>query len=136
MITKDLVLSIEQIQHLKKLDIELKDTAFVWYKRPYMDGYELRINYHRNNFHYDYIPTLTLQEILELLPKEIECDDKKFYLYINYQDGEVSYSISDVDMFFSLMYEDFKPNILQAAYNMLCWCAGNGYLNNSKNENN
>lgn len=126
---EDQVLSIEQMQHLKKLSVKVKDTALCIIPRE--SGHKCYVPT-EVVFPQDEdikIPTLTLQEILEMLPKKIEINSREYYLFINYQDGEVSYAISEDEMFFTIMFEDTWPNTLQGAYNMLCWTAENGYLN-------
>ena len=131
------VLTIEQMNHLKELGLEFYETSLCWYLNFFSLEYDhVGINKRTKS---DYlqekrdnlsspIPTLTLQEILEMLPKKIEINSREYYLFINYQDGEVSYAIAEDEMFYTNMFEDIWPNTLQGVYNMLCWVIKQGYL--------
>lgn len=84
------------------------------------------------------IPAFTLQDILSLLPKKItasehQCSEKGvFFLYIDYEYPEISYSALD-DWCPGLnelntVYINKDTELIDAAYEMLCWCLENGYI--------
>lgn len=70
----------------------------------------------------------TLQDILDLLPKEVKTDTDTYWLTISIYDCKewyVCYSMSDEFDY----YKEFKSEyLLEAACQMLCWCAESGYL--------
>lgn len=76
----------------------------------------------------DIVPTYTFQEIIELLPKEIKTVTDTYYLTISTYDCDVwsiYYSMSDEFDY----YKEFKSDsLIDAAYEMLCWCIENGYI--------
>lgn len=120
------VLSIEQMKHLQELGINTSTASMCWT----LDcNYARRLVVH-SVLSYDMtvktaIPTFTLQDILELLPYKIIAG----YLHI----GRKSFS---GNLLFFMEYPDHVrfggKSILDAAYDMLCWCIENGYI--AKNE--
>lgn len=145
------VLSIEQMQHLKEQGIDTsKASMHYWvitngeYSKE-MGGYVFSkepsciiLKLYPYEFISDAairrvedIPTLTLQDILEMLPNEIKEDSECNILSITkYNDGwYIRYGLSDE--FVPLI--SFESNsLLDAAYEMLCWCIENGYIKKSK----
>lgn len=84
------------------------------------------------------IPALTLDDIIDLLPKKIKCEPlvPDFYLYINYQDMRISYAYTDKRGYTwlnpSATIEDGK--LIDAAYKMLCWCIDRGFIETNKKQ--
>jgi hypothetical protein len=120
------VLSIEQMKHLQELGINTSKASMCWT----LDcNYARRLVVH-SVLSYDMtvktaIPTFTLQDILELLPYKIIAG----FLHI----GRKSFS---GNLLFFMEYPDHVrfagKSILDAAYDMLCWCIENGHI--AKNE--
>lgn len=119
------VLSIEQAKHLRELGIVMNDTILCWCENLQDGTQELQIN---NSAAYSRswikaTPTFTLDEVLSLLPDNIDNAflhvDKKTVSY----EIMVSYSY-DGDL---ISFVD-SENIINAAYEMLCWCIVNGYI--------
>lgn len=117
---KNQVLSVKQMNYLK-------DTMMYWArtsnnysgKVPYTNG-DVAKNVSSDS--YDIIPAYSLQDIIELLPKEIKIGKElyklnicplKEYWYISY-DGVID----------NIMVKRDK-SILEAAYQMLVWCINN-----------
>lgn len=81
------------------------------------------------------IPTFTLQDILDILPREIHPKDSTFstyYLFIDYYYKQISYSEQ-------LGYGEYKSFsfshnsiLIDAAYEMLCLCIEKGYIPTDK----
>lgn len=125
------VLSIERMQHLRELGLDTSKASMCWWRRvrdfrgERVEGkWALSFNkpYIVQNFEQNEdIPTFTLQDILELLPYKIVAS----YLHI----GRKSFS---GNLLFYVEYsgrEQFgSKSLLDAAYEMLCWCAENGYI--------
>lgn len=79
------------------------------------------------------MPAFTLQDIIEVLPKEMKTSIDTYWLTMSHDSEEwyICYSMSDEFDY----YKEFKSDsLLEAAYNMLCWCAENGYLKTDKEE--
>ena len=135
------VLTIEQMNHIKELGVEVEDTALALVGRL---KYEFSVNPHTlfeveinkgDNYPYngivnEFIPTLNLQEILELLPEEIRFEDQRAFLILDKEDRQISYTAEDYGGNLNIDCIFFEnKSLLQASYNMLCWCAENEYLN-------
>lgn len=133
---KNQVLSIEQMCHLMKLGVDASNASLTWMlylpeenKQP-----ELTLRKwctFKEPFRKEHCaPAFTLQDIIELLPKEIKTDTDTYWLTISIYDCKewyICYSISDEFDY----YKEFKSeSLLEATYEMLCWCAENGYLDN------
>ena len=102
-----------------------------------LEIYEDVINQKRDSTFWEIIPTYTLHDILDKLPSYITYNDEEYqlqilppcicYRYVNYTFDDLDYK-NNVD-------------ILENAYNMLCWCIENGYIlkrvnNESENKRN
>lgn len=137
---KNQVLSIERMLHLKELGVDTSKANMCWVKyygelssikapHEVRDGaYILLMKESYYPLSEDVIPALTLQDIIELLPKEIKAGTDTYRLTVSIYDCNVwyiCYSMSDEFDY----YKEFESELLiEAAYEMLCWCAESGYL--------
>lgn len=130
------VLDIEQMKHLNELGVNTDEASFcVNVKYPDKQIFTYDTYYSEIEYHLDVQPVFTLQDILCLLPREIHPKDSTFstyYLFIDYYYKQISYSEQ-------LDYGEYKGfsfshnNILiDAAYEMLCWCIEKGYISTDK----
>lgn len=141
------VLSMEQMQHLKKLGVDTCKASMCWLKDLTKDlnkGREIDMttgwNLGFNNpvfYKYDWmvgIPTFTLQDILDLLPKEIEAKDEPipYHLEVIF-DGSGLWEVSYTRNFNALEYF-YHGTLLEAAYEMLCWVAAGEYIKITKED--
>lgn len=88
---KKQVLSIEQMQHLKRLGLDTSDATMCWIKTP--KGRDVAFNddwIDRRESLLDPIPAYTLQDILAKLPNRIEIKDDEFDLNIRFYNNSVS----------------------------------------------
>lgn len=119
------VLSVEQMKHLQELGLDTSDGSMCWcYALSYKEDV---INQKRDSAFWEIIPTYTLQDILDKMPRYINvfCITYKLCVEplfagpwaISYQRG-----ISEPFIF------KVAGNLLDAAYEMLCWCIENGYI--------
>ena len=133
------VLSIEQMKYLQDLGLDTSDASMYWVRRSHGSRIDdeskgewflsLQKEFMVCGFiSYEILPTYTFQEIIELLPKEIKTVTDTYYLTISTYDCDVwsiYYSMSDEFDY----YKEFKSDsLIDAAYEMLCWCIENGYI--------
>lgn len=129
------VLDIEQMNHLKKLGVDTSEASTKEYIISETESY---CGYSRSIVIIDgyiehYIEenkTFTLQDILDLLPNVVISNNKYFKLCIE-MSGEkwcIYYYTADTT---ELISKD-DIYLIDAAYEILCWCAENGYLNNKQ----
>lgn len=121
------VLSVEQMKHLQELGLDTSDGSmcFEWNES---DSDNMVVTSPDADTNYDYYhETYTLQDILDKMPRYINvfCITYKLCVEplfagpwaISYQRG-----ISEPFIF------KVAGNLLDAAYEMLCWCIENGYI--------
>lgn len=134
------VLSIGQMKHLGDLGIDTSNASMTWMLYPYEEDKQPKLSLREwNTFKEPFriqhcIPAFTLLDVLELLPKEIKTSTDTYWLTISIYDCKewyVCYSMSDEFDY----YKEFKSkSLLDAAYDMLCWCIENGYVKIGKEE--
>lgn len=119
------VLSIEQMTKLKKLGVDVEPNGLDFmYSSVVLDEYRLM---YAESVCEDDIKAFSLQDVVELLPAEIEVDSDYWYLTLLKDSDTEYYTCYQNDKF--NIYIDFKrENILDAAYEMLIWVIENNYL--------
>lgn len=134
---KNQVLSINQMQELINLGIDTSKASMCWSKFKYDSNFTIQAM-SKNMFEeeirnldliytpYDYIiiPTFTLQDILEILPKI------KHYYYPNLrQVNNISWQIIYKSKLGELEWiAKYGKTSIEAAFNMLKWCKQNNYI--------
>lgn len=146
---KKQVLSIEQMQYLKKLGLDTSKASMVliyiddegntldWeeaqdiFEHP--EEFEHLYDAETGNYDHSYrkdCGVFTLSDILDLLPNEITIKDNNNEVYLgiypNYGAWEVSYGHVTVLEYF--VDKDLK----EAAYKMLCWCIEEEYIKTNR----
>ena len=123
---KNKVLSIEQMQKLKELGVDVSPVGVCFHYR--FDGGDTHRLEFAPSYCSDDIKAFTLQDIIELLPKTLPHQFLAPTLRITKFSVEyVDYSFFE-NVFVEHLEYDEKSDILNAAYNMLVWVAENGYL--------
>lgn len=136
---KNQVLTIEQMQHLEELGVDTSKASMAFIKLPNTENFEeYPVSNNERIFEYivaiKYVPTFTLQDVLELLT--------------NVRYNSVGFPVLIFDYVFSFKYwqttlrnpsgflfPDCKNgNPIEAAYQALVWCAENDYLKGGKDE--
>ncbi len=133
---KDQVLSIEQMQKLKKLGIDDSKAKIYWVRQtnsskcndPINGKYFLSLSkgdkLMRCGFiTYETTPTFTLQDMIELMPNNVKYEGKSYYLSI---DKKFIGYIDDMDVEDCVLESD--GNILENTYNVLVWLAEHKYI--------
>lgn len=125
------VLSIDQMKHLRELGLDTSDASMCWcYALSYKNAkweleiYEDVINQKRDSTFWEIIPTYTLQDILDKLPPVIK---KYFCLSIRVSEYKKMWHVEYEGAGCILSYFHLK-NLIDAAYEMFCWCVENGYI--------
>ena len=124
------VLSIEQMKHLQELGLDTSDASMCsccflgnieeeWE----LEIYENVLNQKRDSTFWETLPTYTLQDILDKLPESVQVYD----LYIFKKVGLWWLKYVDVTNNGTVHLEKM-PRLIDAAYYMLCWCIGKGYI--------
>ena len=126
------VLDVQQMQHLQELGMKMDyDTLYRyvkfedtdWLLKPFSDLNIIGISC-------KYIPAYTLQDVLDALPKDISKDGCTWSasLYIDYENNRIAYGNTDRYGFEIYHEVPICDNIIDAAYEMLCWVLTNKYI--------
>ena len=135
------VLDIEQMQHLQELGLgQNNDTMLSWIvderekDKPLLCASLDAIDY--VDFSHYCIPGYTLQDVLELLPKEIKPAEKRHWLRIDLADECIYYYHKTIDLMErrDKVFSYYGEELIDAAYNALCWCIENGYVESIKED--
>ena len=143
---KDKVLSVEQINKLKSLGLVISNPSIFWIKKIRdFKGNKIESDYSLSfsdklisqNFEtYEIVPTLTFDDIFDLLPKRIMVDKKhpcKLMIWTNSSINSYSIIYEPFDTARGKGYAIFhKKKLLEAAYETLIWCIENGYVKTIK----
>lgn len=124
-------LSIEQMQHLKNLGVDTSKATFcvnVADEDKHIFTYDTY--YSLIEYSCETHPVFTLQDVLDLLPKEIMPHTTPYSLYIDYQEMRVAYCFVDREgmCWLEPTFSIDEKELIDAAYEMLCWVIENGYL--------
>ena len=135
------VLDVQQMQHLQELGLKLKPSLMhycqiinecsdKWYLSPTMGDIMSESPTYR------YIPAYTLQDVLELLPKEIKPAEKCYWLRIDLEDECLYYYRDAIDLTErrGKVFFYYGEELIDAAYNALCWCIEQGYVKTDKED--
>lgn len=133
------VLDIEQVKHLHELGLGTSKASAYWHRVVRMHTNEVVTNWfvsftepiaRLGTMKVESIKTYTLQDILDILPKDISREGCTWSasLYIDYENNRIAYGNTDRDGFEIYHEVPICENIIDAAYEMLCWCIENGYL--------
>ena len=124
-------LSIEQMQHLQELGLDTSNASMCWIKTS--NGRGLAFNdewISRGESLLEPVPAYTLQDVLDLLPKQIGakytydlCILPESISYTQFIEGEMREIIYEIPI---------GSNLLDSTYEMLCWCIKNGYVKTGK----
>lgn len=128
------VLLFEQMTHLQELGLDTSDGSMCWcYALSYKNAkweleiYEDVINQKRDSAFWEIIPTYTLQDILDKLPHYLNPFPSKqiLFAWMIEKDAIAYRNVEDIDDCLKHFTDDL---LIDAAYEMLCWCIENGYI--------
>ena len=118
------VLSIEQMKHLQELGVDTSDASMCWVAGEDTSTDEEEWNLIiPNNFLMPYnIPTYTIGDLIEKLPKSIDLGFGEY-------DLELSIKGEYVEVQYESDYDDWTPffcsnlSLIESLYSILCWVA-------------
>ena len=141
---EDQVLTIEQSKHLQELGLDMSDAALYWdHLNPFGGDDGEQVVWQMTEGIRDIlkgkekiavtgaIPTYTLQEVLDKLPKQIrviEYAKLKDVYWLNFGDNVKTIEYHSE----TFLHKAQGETLFEVAYNMLCWVVDNGYLEESK----
>ena len=132
------VLDIEQMQHLQELGLDTSNASALYCIDNESGEKQLMWNEQveetdKDDEYFRIVPAYTLQDILDLLPETIERAEGDFFLEIAKLNGfwYASYIIyvKKGSRFIVMIDEE---ELIDAAYEMLCWCIENGHIKTAK----
>lgn len=128
------VLSVGQMKHLQKIGIELRNTSMLLWYPQILDGipnsvWDLSV-WSESLFSEDNVyPAYTLQDILDKLPCFIGNQVLTIQKLAN------SYTCLYMEPYSrSIIKITESKELIDAVYEMLCWCIENGYVKVGKEE--
>lgn len=133
------------MKHLKELGVDISRASASWYRilrtgsdTVVTDWFTVfgTLSICAPTMRYEAMPTFTLPDILDVLPKDISMEGCTWSasLYIDYENNRIAYGNTDRDGF-EIYYEIMiEKDLIDAAYSMLCWAIENGYVETNKNE--
>ena len=130
-------LDIEQMQHLQELGLDTNNASMCWIKDTegnqhlsVHDEYCYEANFMNP------VPSYTLQDVLDALPKDISKDGCTWYasLYIDFENNRIVYGNTDrygFEIYHEIIIE---KDLIDAAYELLCWVLENKFVETNKNK--
>ena len=131
---KNNVLSIKQMQKLTEYGIDTSNAKIFWCKQ--VNGITLNepingipfLTFNKSNMlvgfmRFEYTPTFTLQDMIELMPESFKHDGNIYYLEIH----KNSFGYTEYEEYES-MYASNEDSIINNAYNTLIWLLENKYI--------
>lgn len=140
------VLDISQMQHLEELGVDTSKANFYWHRTKSLNNYNdwdewklhygvLRLARGFTTINCQYVRTFTLQDILDLLQNLIQSQDEENNYWLEFgtaMEDEEWWYIRYMSVYgVKLNYEE-HVHLIDAAYEMLCWCVENGYVDTKK----
>lgn len=125
---KEQVLSVKQMQTIVKLGIDTSNASMCWlaHDNYELDGgylYSLCIGY-LPSMGGRFIPTFTLQDILEIIKEQVLKKDLSLDLQLDLLNSSLQLT-KEIDYILHIADGD---NILETAFNMLKWVKENEYI--------
>ena len=122
------VLSREQMAHLKELGVDTSDASMIWVvnkENPSIVSIDVNDPLpYVGNCACDFIPTYTIGDLIEKLPKSIDLGFGEYEL-------ELSIKGEYVEVQYENDYDDCTPffcsnlSLIESLYSILCWLAEN-----------
>lgn len=133
-------LTIEQMRELIDMGIDVSKASIYWSvnkvnargrKSDLMPPF---LTFHKNNqvvglASFEYIPTFTLQDILDMLPKYIKVGEYEYKWNIMPLLDQYVFQYLDIyDRIGSALITFTEDDVMVGAYNLLKWCKENNFI--------
>ena len=132
-------LSIEQMQHLQELGLDTSNASMCWIKTP--NGRDLTFNDEWMNLEesiLDPVLAYTLQDVLDALPKYYHIANigwTKLSIRVHTtKEWEIGYVYTDELVKYAYKCRILGKELIDAAYELFCWCVEMGFVETNKNE--
>ena len=115
------VLTIAEMQSLQELGIDTTKASMFWVKEKNKDNYYLVVQDGTLTPNTTCIPTFTMQDILQLLPKYMNINNKTYFLTLVYDVNNgvvISYCTEHIN---DILHLEYSSNQLTAFRRMLTW---------------
>jgi hypothetical protein len=121
------VLSIEQMKHLQELGLDTSDASMCVEWRESDESKKVVTSLDADTYYDYYHETYTLQDILDKLPHYLNPFPSKqiLFAWMIERDTIAYRNVEDIDDCLKHFTDDL---LINAAYEMLCWCIENGYV--------
>ena len=132
------VLSIEQMLHLQELGFDTSNASASWYKPDMDTEYMLMFGHLKKEElvgNEEDIPSYTLQDVLDALPKEIEYKDKSCWPCIELTDEWIGYYYESIYFDHKYVYREvvkIDESLIDASYRLLCWAIEHEFVETNK----
>ena len=136
-------LDVQQMQHLQELGMELKkDTILVWARfmlgKTQISDWEIAYNHSAITDNSQTIPAYTLQDVLDALPKYYHIANigwTKLSIRVHTtKEWEIGYVYTDELSKYVYGCRILSKELIDAAYELFCWCVEWGFVETNKNE--
>lgn len=136
------VLDVQQMQHLQELGLELKETMLYWV--VYEAGHENNFVTTKENAmevideSCGMLPAYTLQDVLDALPEFYHIANigwTKLSIRVHTtKEWEIGYVYTDELSKYAYGCRILSKELIDAAYELFCWCVEWGFVETNKNE--
>lgn len=136
------VLDVQQMQHMQELGLELKETMLYWV--VYEAGHENNFVTTKENAmevideSCGMLPAYTLQDVLDALPKYYHIANigwTKLSIRVHTtKEWEIGYVYTDELSKYAYGCRILGKELIDAAYELFCWCVEWGFVETNKNE--
>jgi hypothetical protein len=132
------VLDVQQMQHLQELGLELKETTLIYAGGGGKYGLFLTKQIDKILWESTY-PAYSLQDVLDALPKyyhiaNIGWRTKLSIRVHTTKEWEIGYVYTDEPSKYAYRCRILGKELIDAAYELLCWAIENKFLETNKNE--
>lgn len=128
------------MKHLQELRLDTSNASLCWCfflgdkkEKWELEIYEDVINQKRDYSFWETIPSYTLQDILDKLPHYINLVPSEHILFAWMIERD-TIAYRNVDNVYECLKMVTNTCLIDAAYEMLCYCIENGYIKELKNE--
>ena len=133
------VLDVQQMQHLQELGLEMKETILYWVNiHKEKKDWFMSNNSVSKIYADECLPAYTLQDVLDALPKYYHIANigwTKLSIRVHTtKEWEIGYVYTDELSKYAYKCRILGKELIDAAYELFCWCVEWGFVETNKNE--